>query len=144
MIEQNPRKGHEGPATPVVGFLCIWGEFLGEFMKDFGKEWIGFDLDRTLAYYDHWQGLEHIGEPIPQMLQLLKYHLSLGHRVKIFTARVCNMDGKAEYALKFIEEWCMKHIGQVLEVTCTKDYSMILLYDDRCKQVLPNQGIIVS
>ena len=28
------------------------------------KAWIGVDLDGTLARYDGWKGIEHIGEPI--------------------------------------------------------------------------------
>jgi hypothetical protein len=26
--------------------------------------WIGVDLDGTLAHYDGWKGIDHIGEPI--------------------------------------------------------------------------------
>ena len=29
--------------------------------------WIGVDLDGTLAFYDMWRGMEHIGKPIPAM-----------------------------------------------------------------------------
>ena len=32
------------------------------------KGWIGVDLDGTLAEYHGWQGIEHIGEPIPKMM----------------------------------------------------------------------------
>jgi hypothetical protein len=30
--------------------------------------WIGVDLDGTLAFYDEWIGPEHIGAPIPGMV----------------------------------------------------------------------------
>lgn len=39
-----------------------------------------------------------------------------------------------------IEEWCRKHIGEVLPVVCTKDFGMVELWDDRCVQVIPNTG----
>lgn len=34
--------------------------------------WIGVDLDGTLAFYDSWRGIDHIGAPIPLMLQRVK------------------------------------------------------------------------
>ena len=27
------------------------------------KGWIGVDLDGTLAHYDKWRGVEHVGDP---------------------------------------------------------------------------------
>lgn len=53
-----------------------------------GERWIGFDLDGTLAMYDGWKGIEHIGDPIPEMRDLICRLHGEGKRVKIFTARV--------------------------------------------------------
>lgn len=53
-----------------------------------GEGWIGFDLDGTLAKYDGWQGLDHIGEPIEAMVRLAKKFHAEGKRIKILTARV--------------------------------------------------------
>lgn len=53
-----------------------------------GEEWIGFDLDGTLAKYDGWKGLDHIGEPIEAIVRLAKKFHAEGKRVKILTARV--------------------------------------------------------
>ena len=39
------------------------------------------------------------------------------------------------------ERWCEEHIGARLEVTATKDFEMIELWDDRCVQVIMNTGI---
>jgi hypothetical protein len=39
-----------------------------------------------------------------------------------------------------IELWCEKHIGQRLAVTCTKDFGMIELWDDRAVRVRMNVG----
>lgn len=127
-----------------------------------GKGWVGVDLDGTLAHYDGWVSANHIGEPIPAMLSLVKRWLSEGIDVRIFTARVFYPqvddvdtvfgDGQAYYARRVearqsehaIEEWCRKHIGQELPVTCTKDYNMVELYDDRAVQVLTNTGRIAG
>ena len=40
--------------------------------KRIGDRWIGVDLDGTLAEWDGWKGHEHIGPPIPAMLERVK------------------------------------------------------------------------
>lgn len=111
--------------------------------------WIGVDLDGTLAYYDKWRGVDHIGPPIPAMLERVKAWLSDGVTVKIFTARVHGhgqpdlLGGKVD-ALMPIYEWCEKYIGQRLEVTNVKDFGMVELWDDRCRQVVVNTGEVVG
>ena len=97
--------------------------------------WIGVDLDGTLAEHHEWVHETHIGKPIPLMLERVKRWISEGRRVKIMTARADRPT--AVYA---IERWCLQHIGIVLEVTNTKDYAMIELWDDRAIQVVPNTG----
>jgi len=98
--------------------------------------WIGVDLDGTLARYDGWKGIEHIGEPVPLMLQRVKEWLAEGKTVKIFTARVAN----GTPAVQRVCHWCEQHFGQRLEVTNVKDMKMIELWDDRAVQVIPNTG----
>jgi hypothetical protein len=106
------------------------------------KGWIGVDLDGTLAHYDHWRGVEHIGEPVIPMLARVKTWLAEGRDVRIFTARVG--PGRPEHerndALRYIWQWCREHVGTALLVTATKDMSMVELWDDRCVQVIPNTG----
>lgn len=104
--------------------------------------WIGVDLDGTLAHYDGWIGVEHIGEPIEPMLQNVKKWIAEGWLVKIFTARVARND--AQGARPHIEAWCQKHLGVVLEVTNEKDFGMVMLYDDRCTQVQTNTGLMLK
>lgn len=110
------------------------------------KEWIGVDLDGTLAYYDGWKGPEHIGAPIAPMVERVKAWLAEGkYEVKIFTARVSGRDERELFAVHCaIQWWLMEHIGQYLEVTCTKDYAMAELWDDRCVQVEPNTGRLIG
>lgn len=103
--------------------------------------WYGVDLDGTLAEYDGWQGIRHIGEPVPLMRERVMVWLAEGREVRIFTARVCPSEkGDHELARAMIENWCMEHLGQVLLVTNEKDFGMIELWDDRCVQVEKNTG----
>lgn len=109
--------------------------------------WIGVDLDGTLAEYDEWVHHTHIGDPIPIMRGRVMQWLDRGINVKIFTARVyCDEDGdptEAAEAKEAIESWCQQHLGIVLPVTCTKDYGMYELWDDRAITVQKNTGRII-
>ena len=108
-----------------------------------GEKWTGFDLDGTLAEYDGWKGIDHIGKPIKPMCDLMKKIREEGTKVKILTARVApRKDGSnAEDARKHIETWCEKNLGFVPEITHEKDSCMDVLYDDRAVEVIPNKGI---
>jgi hypothetical protein len=103
------------------------------------KGWIGVDLDGTLAEYDGWKGTEHIGDPIKPMVDRVKKWIGEGKIVRIFTARV--YDDRNGDISEIIMKWTEKHIGLRLDVTCTKDYGMVELWDDRAVQVIPNTGI---
>lgn len=107
--------------------------------------WIGVDLDGTLAHYDGWKGIEHIGAPVPAMVERVRQWLQEGRRVKVMTARVWSDGSMARnrevyIATKHIHNWCLEHLGSVLEVTCQKDMGMIELWDDRCVRVIANTG----
>jgi hypothetical protein len=122
--------------------------------------WIAVDLDGTLARYDETTNFPAIGPPIPKMVERVKKWLAAGQDVRIFTARVHVSDEPAwtESAASFghtkeswlneqyglIAAWCLEHLGQILTVTCEKDFGMIELWDDRCEQVVPNTGQTVS
>lgn len=113
--------------------------------EPFVPAWIGFDLDGTLAVHTKWQGHQHIGEPIPQMIAKVKEHLANGDTAKIFTARVsCEKEELNEIAREVIRAFCLEHIGQELDITNKKDRGMIKLYDDRAVQVVMNTGEIVE
>lgn len=112
-------------------------------MSDNG--WIGVDLDGTLAEYDHWRGVEHIGKPIMPMVERVMGWLREGREVKIFTARVGGRDREdAEIARGYIQAWTQIVFGQRLEVVCCKDFNMVELWDDRAVQVVPNTGYSVG
>lgn len=111
-----------------------------------GKKWIGFDLDGTLAEYNGWKGIEHIGKPVKRMCNLAKALRSDGEKVKIVTARVApRQDGlDSSKARKYIEQWCEQNLGFVPEITHEKDSLMEKLYDDRVVQVIPNTGVPIE
>ena len=147
-----------------------------------GKGWYGFDLDGTLAKYDKWEGIDHIGEPVKPMVDLIKRMHAEGRVVKILTARVsprANTKYKvrekcappdyvttADFsclsanakpwvenmylnfdtwgAREFVIDWCLRNLGFLPEITHEKDHLMLELYDDRVKQVVPNEGLLVE
>lgn len=126
--------------------------------------WIGVDFDGTLSVYDGWVSPTDCGAPVPAMVERVKAWRAEGKEVRIFTARifpitvVCEpgfdfsalktfSSGRhvqAVEALNAIQAWCLQHLGEVLAVTCVKDYSMLALYDDRAIQVKLNTGELVG
>lgn len=132
-----------------------------------GKGWYGFDLDGTLAKYDGWKGIDHIGEPVEMMVARIKKMHDEGKVVKILTARVAprrledgtigeqftwltpapSSDPAAKYtATQYIQDWCeeVAQLGFIPEIVYQKDHLMLELYDDRVKQVVPNEGLLVE
>jgi hypothetical protein len=112
------------------------------------KPWIGVDLDGTLAHYEGWNDGK-IGDPIKPMQDRVIRWLAEGKNVKIFTARVSEINTQditrsVDSIRKTIEEWCLKNLGQVLPITNIKDYGMVELWDDRAVQVIPNTGMTVE
>jgi hypothetical protein len=106
------------------------------------RPWIAVDLDGTLAHYDGWKGIEHIGEPVPLMLRRVKAWIAEGKEVRIFTARVSRAFEDAVLAALHVMDWCEKHVGVRLQVTCEKDFDMIEIWDDRAIPVQKNRGVI--
>ncbi|HOC55052.1 MAG TPA: hypothetical protein PKI20_05485 [Verrucomicrobiota bacterium] len=105
-------------------------------------QWIGVDLDGTLARDDgegHFLPPYPLGEPIPEMIAMVKSLLEAGVTVKIFSARACE-----SASIPIIQAWAERHGLGRLEVTNQKDYDLIRYYDDRAIQMLPNQGRPVS
>jgi hypothetical protein len=102
--------------------------------------WIGVDLDGTLAKYDGWKGIEHIGEPIKPMLDRIIRWIHAGKTVKIFTARVSCAEPDRSEVIAHIFRWCENNGLPPLEVTNIKDFGMVELWDDRAVQVVMNTG----
>lgn len=137
-VERNKTRGGNLPEKVVWDMLARYqeeGKFLAFALKDDKQGWIGFGLDGTLVKYDEWEGIEHFGEVIPKMMDRLKQHRAEGDRVKIFTARA--HDPKA---VPHIRKWLIEQGLNEVGITNVKDFSMKILYDDRCVQVIPNTG----
>ena len=100
------------------------------------KEWIGVDLDGTLARDDGWQGIDHIGEPVPKMVAKIKRWRRDGKNVKIFTARADD-----ERAIPYVKTWLTGLGFGDLEITNVKDRYMVELWDDRARRVKKNEGV---
>ena len=96
------------------------------------------DLDGSLAFYDKHSSVETVGDPVPAMMTLLKDMIDKGTRIKIFTARASDPD-----QLPIIRKWLKIQGLPDLEITNVKDYSMVILYDDRCIQVETNTGRLI-
>ena len=69
--------------------------------------YIAIDLDGTLAQYDGWKGLDHIGDPKPggkEFLEILKKNIFIQRPVEIiiYTCR-------AERGLHYVEDWLRTH-----------------------------------
>lgn len=102
--------------------------------------WIGVDLDGTLANYDGFRGLDHIGAPVPAMLNRVKAWLKAGIEVRIFTARA----SEGARANDPIQKWLNDNGLPWLQVTNVKDYNMFQLWDDRAVRVEMNTGAIIA
>jgi hypothetical protein len=103
--------------------------------REFHNQWVGFDLDGTLATYDGYKGDNVVGDPIPAMVERVRVLLEQGVEVRIFTARAPH---------PAIRRWCTEHIGKSLAITNKKDPGMIAFFDDRGVGVERNTGRVFS
>ena len=102
---------------------------------------IGIDFDGTLSTH----GVPDSNSvPIKPTVELVKCLLCLQIPVKIITARACSNNPERDEHIKYVQDWCLKNIGQILPVTAEKDYEMVCLIDDRAVTVHNNTGILAS
>ncbi len=125
-----------GPDLSATPEEPIPTERLSETRPKDQQPWIGVDLDGTLAEATPWQGIEHIGPPVPLMLRRVKAWVEKGLRVKIMTARAGDPLG-----VTATQKWLTAQGLPALEVTDRKDFGMIELWDDRAIQVVQNTGM---
>lgn len=105
--------------------------------------WIGVDFDGTLSVYVG--NFTLLGPPVPLMVLRVKQWIRAGHTVKIFTARISHKNPEKKAAvIAAIQEWCVIHIGQSLDVTNEKDFNCKAIYDDKAIQVIKNTGALVT
>jgi hypothetical protein len=108
-------------------------------------EYVAFDLDGTMTMNDGWKGPDYIGEPIPEVIQMIVVLRTHDIPVKVFTARAAttNQD-EFHRSTMAINAFCEKHIGEQLPITAEKDMYCIRIFDDRARQVVENEGTVVE
>lgn len=106
------------------------------------KRVIAVDLDGTLAHYDGWKGIDHIGHVIPEVANAISDAQASGAEVWIFTARVSD-PSDAEQAGKYVHDWLIKNNIKFEGITAVKHKFFSEFWDDRAIQVIKNKGIFV-
>lgn len=106
------------------------------------KRIIAVDLDGTLAHYDGWKGVTHIGRPIESVVAAMKEAKEDGADIWIFTARVSSEED-GHHAAHYILDW-LKMIDFVADgITAIKHKFFTEFWDDRAIQVIRNTGEFV-
>jgi len=108
---------------------------------------IAVDLDGTLAAYDGWRGLEHIGEPLPGAVKAMWALYQAGCELVIYTCR-CGNNGRGEFAggvsvqrwAEVVADWLLQHDfpPMHLHVDGGKPFADVYV-DDRALRVAPQE-----
>lgn len=98
------------------------------------SEWIGVDLDGTLAKYSKGQG-SAIGKPFPAMVKKIEGWIDNKIEVRIFTARADSSKEREK-----IKKWLKDNGLPDLVITNIKDRYMQELWDDKAIRVSYNTG----
>lgn len=106
------------------------------------KRIIAVDLDGTLAQYDGWKGIDHIGCVIPEVANAMERAQAEGAEVHLFTARVSDPEDAAE-AHQVISKWAEANHFNFASITAVKHKFFTEFWDDRAIQVIKNKGIFV-
>ncbi|MEG0969178.1 MAG: hypothetical protein RSG92_27820, partial [Pseudomonas sp.] len=107
------------------------------------KRIIACDLDGTLAEYNGWKGIHHVGLPIIPIMNAVKQAIEEGAEVHIFTARVSGEPDEAKDAAEVIMKWCANHGIRISGITAMKHKYFTEFWDDRAIQVIKNTGEMV-
>ena len=99
------------------------------------KQWIGVDLDGTLAE----RQTNGIGEPVAPMWERVRKWQAEGRDVRIFTVRAATTGGARE-----VSQWLRRHGLPALEVTALKSPGLVALWDDRAVRVETDTGRVCA
>lgn len=107
------------------------------------KKTICVDLDGVLADYSQgWQGIDHIGDPLPGAVEFVKKLNKLG-RVVIFTCR-CNpaVNKDVIMAEAHVAVWLVKHDFEYDEICTERGKPIASAYiDDRAVYCNPDRAM---
>jgi hypothetical protein len=106
------------------------------------KDWIGVELDGTLATEVSYQDALGIGQPVAMMVKRVKWWLDEGKDVRIITARVEGITSPAVTA--GIRDWCIRNLGKILPIVSGIDEGTTEFWSARAVQVVKNTGRISS
>lgn len=106
------------------------------------KKTICVDLDGVLADYSKgWQGVDHIGDPIPGAVEFVKKLNELG-RVVIFTSRCSSVHKDCTHAGVQVACWLQKHGFEYDEIYMGQGKPIASAYiDDRAIHCDPGRAI---
>jgi hypothetical protein len=107
------------------------------------RPFIAVDLDGVLAQYSGWQGIDHIGDPVPGAAEFMKA-LSKHGRVTVFTTR-CNTQVNKETPKALaarVQKWLDKHSIKCDEVYTGTGKPLAVAYvDDRAVVCRPQAAL---
>lgn len=107
------------------------------------RGWIGIGFDGVLCTLE--APGKPFGDPIKDGINRVKIWLAKGFTVRIFTERVSHDDdARNELSRASIQNWCEKHIGHRLDVTCKKDYDTIGIWDIGVVSLVKNTGMTLD
>jgi hypothetical protein len=102
------------------------------------------DLDGVLAKYDHWRGVDHIGDPLPGAVEFLRRIKAAGARVVVYTTRtnadpeICERIESAEKLAERVRLWLDAHGFEYDEIYAGQGKALAAAYvDDRAVPCLP-------
>lgn len=110
------------------------------------EPWFGVELDGGLATeVEVTENFELIiGDPVPDVVEVVKKNLEAGIKVKVFSPRVASTNPKRVLAARTIRKWTKEHIGVALDSTAEKDYLCLSLFAVSIRQLVPDQGLLVD
>jgi hypothetical protein len=101
---------------------------------------VAIDLDGTLAEYNTWEGVYHIGPPVEKMVDIILKHISDGDTCIIFTSRLSD-EVEAPTVRHVIRAWLKQWNLPYMESTAIKRKEFKIFYDDRARRIAQNQGV---
>lgn len=111
------------------------------------KKTIAVDMDGTIATYDGWRGMKHIGKPIRGAREFLQTLRDRGYRILIFTARTAMRvkHTESKYSqqdlVDIVKEWLDKN-EMPYDAIHTGDHkpSCSAFVDDRAVECRPQEN----
>ncbi len=83
------------------------------------------------------------GDPVPAMIDRVKYWLAKGKEVRIFTARAAKTNPNYARDMLILQSFCEEHFGHELEVVNWKDFGAEQIWDDIAFSVEDSTGRLV-